>query len=66
MTINTNQCSICGIEWQGLGKSQVCARCQHTPTPPSLLVDAPPMPTAEIEAIKVAMLQTGWVLGGDT
>lgn len=58
----TNTCGICGIEWQGRFRDDVCPRCHepglHKRNP---LADAPPLATAEIEAIKVAMMATGWV-----
>jgi hypothetical protein len=60
-----NRCKDCGIEWPGQFHQETCARCLTTPGPHERnpLADAPPLPSQEIEAIKVAMLQTGWTWG---
>ena len=64
----TYTCKVCGVEWQTVGLGgEVCVRCSqsegHSRHP---LADAPPLPTSEIEAIKVIMLATGWAPGGET
>lgn len=63
------QCTGCGITGQTLlftGDAYVCARCRQGDfNPTSELIDAPPMPTSEIESIKVTMMQTGWVWEGE-
>lgn len=56
-----NHCEACGIEWVSVSPYPLCARCMKItqPTPPNPLKDAPPLPSAEIESIKVMMLMGG-------
>ena len=58
-------CAACGLTGQSLaGRERVCAVCaQKDRTQRHPLADAPPMPIADIEAIKVQMLQMDWTWG---
>ena len=61
--MNAYTCKGCGVDVQTAGRiTNLCPVCAqkdyHTKHP---LADAPPMPSSEIEAIKVAMMETGWV-----
>jgi len=60
--MTTNKCKVCGIDWQGHMRGEVCARCQEPGNHERhSLADAPPLSTNEIEDIKVKMQMTGWV-----
>lgn len=61
--MNQFACLGCGITGETISfVKELCAVCAqkgaHSRHP---LADAPPLPSAEIEDIKVKMMQTGWV-----